>query len=362
MLIEECRAMKLNIVPPNINRCDYKFTAAENNLQNIYYGLGAIKGAGEGAINGIVAERKENGHFSDLFDFGRRVDLRKVSRRLLEPLIKSGALDNLGANRAVIMASLDNAIKMAERYSSDTATGQNDIFGASQKSTEDKSPFVENVKPWNATEQLKGEKESLGLYLSGHPIKPYLPELAHFIHIPLDKIKPTEKKKTVRVAGWVIDLRIMTNQRGRMAFISLDDSTARLDVKVYSELYTTVHDMLVKNTLLVAEGEVRFDEYSGGYSMTAKNILTLDTARETYAKHLALRVSAQQASQDFAQKLVATLSPHRQGGRCPVLIHYQRADAEVELVLGESWRVKPNADLVMELRSLLGDDEVKVNY
>jgi DNA-directed DNA polymerase III PolC len=362
MLTEECRAMKLNLLPPNINASYYKFTVTEEQNQSINYGLGAIKGAGEAAIDGIVTERDKNGPFTDLFDFCCRVDLRKVSRRLLEPLIKSGALDKLGPNRAVMMASLGNAIKMAERHSSDTATGQNDIFALfnnSQESTEEKPLFAQNVKPWSETEQLNGEKESLGLYLSGHPIKAYLAELPP--HTQLVNIKPTRKEETVRVVGWVIDLRTTTNQRGRMAFITLDDSTGRLEVKVYSELYPRVQELLIKDTLLIVEGEVRFDKYSDDYSMTAKEIFTLDAARETFAKRLKLSVSVQEASEAFAKKLVDTLSPHRQGG-CPVLIHYQRTDTQVELELGESWRVKLNAALLHDLKKLLGEDEVKVIY
>jgi len=362
MLTEECRAMKLNLLPPNINACYYKFTVTEDQNQSINYGLGAIKGAGEAAVDGIVTERDKNGLFTDLFDFCRRVDLRKVSRRLLEPLIKSGAMDKLGQNRAVMMASLDNAIKMAERHSSDTATGQNDIFALfnnSQESSEEKPLFAQNVKPWSETEQLNGEKESLGFYLSGHPIKPYLPELPP--HTQLVNIKPTERKKTVRVAGWVIDLRTTTNQRGRMAFITLDDSTARLDVKVYSDLYPTVQELLIKDTLLMVEGEVRFDEYSGGYSMTAKEIFTLYAARETFANRLELTVSAQEASEAFAKKLVDTLSPHRQE-RCKVLIHYQRSDTQVDLLLGNNWRVNPSASLLQDLKNVLGEDKIKVIY
>lgn len=359
MFIEECRAMKLNILPPNVNECFYKFTTDGQN-KSISYGLGAIKGAGEAAIAGIITERKENGNFTDLFDFCRRIDLRKVSRRLLEPLIKSGAFDGLGPNRATMLASLANAIKMAEQHSSDTATGQNDIFANDvQKSTKEEPLFAKDVKLWSQTEQLNREKESLGFYLSGHPFKPYLSELAQFTHSQLLNIKPTENKKTVRVAGWVTNLRISSNKRGHMAFITLDDSTGRLEVKVYSELYAMVHNILVKDTLLVAEGEVRADDYTGGYGMTAKKIFTLDSARDTYAKSLEITVSAQ--SKNLAPYLANILKPHRQGN-CVVLIKYQCAEAKVEFVLGESWRVNPSSGLLEQLKELLGEDKVKVNY
>ncbi|WP_320409048.1 helix-hairpin-helix domain-containing protein [Candidatus Marithrix sp. Canyon 246] len=354
MLVDECRAMKLKILPPNINLCDYKFTVVDNEDLSIYYGLGAIKGAGEAALESIVAERQEHGTFSDLFDFCNRIDLRKVSKRLLEPLIKSGAFDDLGPNRAITMASLNTAIKTAEQNSSNTAAGQNDIFG---NSTSNKKPeFVKDVPNWNETLRLNKEKESLGFYLSGHPITPYLPELKRIIHTSLANIKPTERKKTVRVAGWLMDVRVNT-KRGRMAFLSLDDNTARIDVKVYSEVYNQVSELLVKDTLLIIDGSVRSDDYTGGYSMTAQGVSTLEIARENLAKSLEIYVS--NTSDNLAEKIVNSLTSHRDG-KCPVTIHYKRQDAKVDLQL--NWRIKPDTNLVDELKNLLGEDQVKVIY
>ncbi len=356
-LVDECRAMK--VLPPNINVSRYKFTVADDQNKSIHYGLGAIKGAGEAALEGIVAEREEKGRFTDLFYFCNHIDLRKASRRILEPLIKTGALDELGPNRAVLMASLDSAIKSAERHSTDSAAGQNDIFGGrTQKSTQEETPFVKDIQEWSQAERLKNEKEGLGFYLSGHPITPYLPELAQLVRAArLSAVKPTEKKQTVRVAGWVIDLRINT-KRGRMAFITLDDSTARMEVKIYSELYATARDLLVKDTLLIVEGEVRVDDYNDGYTMTAKKIYTLETAREQKANRLELSVSTQN-SNELAQKLVATLTPHLQG-QCRVFINYQHQEARIELRLDDNWKVKPNTSLIDELKGLLGEDSVKV--
>ncbi len=358
MLVEECRAMKLKVLPPNINLCDSKFTVVDNEDLSIYYGLGAIKGAGEAALESIVAERQEHGAFSDLFDFCNRIDLRKVSKRLLEPLIKSGAFDDLGPNRAITMASLNTAIKTAEQNSNNSAAGQNDIFGSSS-ATSKKPEFVKNVANWNETVRLNKEKESLGFYLSGHPITPYLPELKRIIHSNLANIKPTEKKKTLRVAGWLIDVRVKNTQRGRMAFLTLDDNTARIDVKVYSEVYNQVSERLVKDSLLIIDGSVRSDDYTGGYSMTAQSVSTLEIARENLAKSLEIYVS--NTSDNLAEKLVNILTPHRDG-KCPVIIHYKRQDAQVDLQLDENWRIKPDTSLVDELKNLLGEDQVKVIY
>lgn len=364
-LIEECRTMKLKVLQPQINVSRYKFTIADDQNKSIHYGLGAIKGAGEAALESMITEREEKGSFADLFDFCRRIDLRKASRRVLEPLIKTGALDKLGPSRAVMMASLDGAIKSAERHSTDSAVGQNDIFSSGTKKPEEKSPFVKNVPEWEQAKRLNYEKECLGFYLSGHPITPYLPELAKLNCIRLIEVKPTNHKQTVRIAGWVTQMRMTTKHGGgRMAFVTLDDSSARMEIKIFSELYATVSHILTKDTLLIAEGEVRVDNYNGGYSMTANNLLTLETARENKALRLEITISALQAQPEtFAPQLVATLTPHLQEkGHCQVLIHYQRRDAQVELTLGDKWRVKPETALIEKLEGVVGENKVKVIY
>ncbi|MCK5662361.1 MAG: DNA polymerase III subunit alpha, partial [Thiotrichaceae bacterium] len=358
MLIEECRMMRLKILPPNINESLYKFSVPDDQNKSIIYGLGAIKGAGETALEGIIAERLKNGPFTNLFEFCRRIILLKVTRRILEPLIKSGALENLGPSRAVMMASLDNAIKSAERYSKDSAAGQNDIFGSKKKTITEDQPFEKNVLPWRDTVILKGEKESLGFYLSGHPIQAYLSELKRFIHIPLSNIKPTGRKKTVRIAGWVIDLHVKNGNRGRMAFITLDDNTGRIEIRVYSEIYTIAQELLAKDILLVVEGEVRADEYNGGYSMTATKIFTLETARKTYGKGLEILIPTK-SSEKIAKKLQSIFAQYT--GSCPILINYHCPE-KVKMKLGKCCQVVLHGDLFQNLEELLGEDKVKVMY
>jgi DNA polymerase III subunit alpha len=369
-MIEECRAMRLKILAPNINISDYKFTVPDDQNHAIRYGLGAIKGAGEAALSSIIAQRQEKGRFTDLFDFCNRIDLRKVSRRLLEPLIKSGALDELGPNpdklgrnRAILLASLENALKQAERHSKDSATGQNDIFAlpnTQEQSTENKAPpFVTEIREWPEMERLNAEKESLGFYLSGHPIRTYSSELAQ---LNLRKLCEVKEGKQVRVAGLVTSVRTTTNPRGRMAFLALDDSTGRLEVKIYSELYPKVQEILVKDSLLVAEGEVRADNYTGGYSMTATNIFTLHNLRKEKARQLTITVSATQAaSEELAPKLESILKTHRDG-RSIVLIHYHSSVAKVKLVLGKNWRVNLSDELLAQLKECVGQTQVKVLY
>ncbi len=357
-LLEECRVMGLSILPAAINHSAYQFKVTESTKsQAIRYGLGAIKGVGEAATLGILEERQQRGPFSDLFSFCERIDLRKANRRVLEALIKSGALDELGPHRASLLASLDSAIKLAERQSTDQATGQNDIFSlqAVEKSQKKLPPFV-NAAPWSLAEQLRGEKESLGFYLSGHPISRYQAELQQWVRIRLGEVRPTGPKQKVKVAGWVTELRHGNSKRGRMASLVLEDLTGHLEVTVFSEEYGQFRDRLSKDTVLLVEGEVYDDDYSGGYVMSASQVTTLDQEREKRARCLEIKIKAGQIS---AQTMMAILKPYC-SGRCVVVCQYQYAGALVELVLGENWRVRPDQALLDQLQELLGEDKVRL--
>ncbi len=365
-ILGECEMMNLKMLPPDINLCYYKFTVAENQTSAIRYGLGALKGVGEAALENIFTERQKHGPFTDLFDFCRRIDLRKANRRVLESLIKSGATDALGPHRATLMASIDSAIKLAEKHSTEKATGQNDIFASSsstKRSQAEKKPFTV-VPDWSLNDKLQGEKDVLGVYLSGHPIQPYLPELKQLSVVPLTRLKTTDSDQTVRVGGWVEEVRFAYAYNKRMAFLTLEDEKGRLEVKVSPELYEQKQNILVKNTLLIVSGKVREDNYNEGYTMTADQIYDLDQARGTQARRIEMTVSAIQAqAPGLVQKLLDILTPYRQEGRCRVVICYFHPEAEVELLLGEKWHVQPQQTLLQQLQELLGGEEkVKVVY
>ncbi|MEK7758840.1 MAG: OB-fold nucleic acid binding domain-containing protein, partial [Pseudomonadota bacterium] len=273
-MIAECRDMKLNVLPPDINRCEYAFVVLDD--ASILYGLGAIKGLGQSAIDAILEVRRADGPFRDLFDFCRRIDLRRINRRVLESLIKAGALDSLGVqrthdtqgsvdatkqrmSRSTLMASLSLALAAAEQVGRAQEARQDDMFGLGGGESAASAPpaavFVQ-VPPWSEEQRLEGEKETLGLYLTGHPIARYEQELARFIDSSIAELKPTEDKNIV-VAGLVVGMRAMQTRRGdRMAFVTLDDRTGRLELAVFSELYERHRDLLAKDTLLVVEGQV----------------------------------------------------------------------------------------------------------
>ncbi len=361
--IDEARHMGLKIQPPDVNRCYTTFTVEDDNT--ICYGLGAVKGVGTAATDSLVAEREENGPYEDLFDFCRRVDQRKLNRRVLEALIRCGALDHQGPNRASLMASLGAALQLAEQHGRDAAAGQNDLFGnlAVAAAVDHASTAARYVTApeWSDRERLDGEKETLGLYLTGHPIEQYREELANFVKLRIADLKP-ERDQSVIVAGLVVAVRARNSRRGdRIAFVVLDDQSGRIELAVFSEAYNKYRNLIVKDKLLVVEGTVSVDEYSGGFKMSAEQIFDIDQAREQYARRVEIDVDATKAGNGFSRSLAQVLEPFREG-RCQVCLDYQGDAAQAKLVLGSEWRVRPSEVLLHRLRELAGPDRVRVVY
>ena len=359
IFIDECRSMKLEVLPPDVNICRHAFTAQGDGA--VRYGLGAIKGAGAAALDSVVAERNENGPFHDLFDFCRRVDTRKANRRVMEALIRSGALDGLGPSRASLMASLTYALQAAEQHERDISVGQNDMFGgAVGAAAEDPDKVFVEVDDWSEQERLTGEKETLGLYLTGHPITRFEAELAYITSTRIARLRPETGKKA-KVAGLVVGLRSLNSRKGRMAIVTLDDRTARIEVVVYSDVFQKYRDLLTKDRLLIVEGELSTDEYTGSPSMMASRIEDIESAREAYAKHLAVSVCEERLNGGFLDHLARVLEPYRRGST-PVCIRYFRPDASVPLRLADEWRVRPTDELLTRLRELAGTESVEVEY
>ena len=361
-LIDDCHEMKLKVEPPNINLCEHRFTVDDG---SIIYGLGSIKGVGEAAIDGVIEERKNNGEFKSLFDFCQRIDLRKVNRRTLEGLTMAGAMDVFKQNRSTIMATLPDALKIAEQKSRDAEAGIQDMFGMAVETDDDgnlSGPENYSVqKDWSEELRLANEKATLGLYLTGHPINRYLGELKQFVSGRIVELKPT-KNQTVIVAGLIIGMRVMTTKRGdKMAFLTLDDRSGRMEMAVFSEEFNANRENLAKDKLVVASVEVSMDDYSGGFKMRAKEIYDISQARERFAKNLSVTVDTNHAANGFIADLQRVLTPFKEGS-CPVVVDYHKVDACAEIPLGDEWQVHPTDELLNRLRETVGDKKVNIVY
>ncbi|RUO28818.1 DNA polymerase III subunit alpha [Aliidiomarina sedimenti] len=360
-LVDECERMGLTILPPDVNKGEHKFSVDDE--QRIVYGIGAIKGVGEGPIESIITARNEDGPFRDLFDFCRRVDLKKLNRRVMERLIKAGALDNLGPHRATLMATLGKAMKQADQAAKNEAMGQADLFGVlSAESTDDIDAEFVQVSKWPEPMWLEAERETLGLYLTGHPINRYRRELKHYASGRLADLGETGRGNYVSAAGLVLDVRMMVNKKGqRWAIVTLDDRSMRMDMRLYSQEFEKYEDLLQKDSILWVKGEVRFDNFSGGNTMTAYEVMTVEQARAQYVKGLSIQLDLATLAKPQLTRIEQALQSAA-GGTCPIVLQCQLENASVDLKPGGNWFIEPKDDVLYELWDILGTSQVKLVF
>jgi DNA polymerase III subunit alpha len=366
-LIDECRDMNLTVLPPDVNHSKIRFTVADD--KTVRYGMGAIKGVGEAALAGIVEERESGDAFSSLYDFCRRVDTKKINRRVMDALVKSGALDDLGGHRASLEASLTKATHIAEQHRRDQDSGQNDMFGlmVSEPTEAQDEPLID-VAEWSKEQLLIAEKETLGLYLSGHPIDRYVDELARFIPKRISDLDAPETKGYQRneipviTAGLIVAIRTMKNKNGgRMAFITLDDRTARLEVRIFAEVYEQYQALLQPDKLVVIQGKIGQDNFTGGLAATAEVVYDVARAREMCGKALVVHVDNVSDDQAWIAFLQTTMMPFIDG-LIPVEVDYRNQDARTLISLGSDWKVRPEDALLADLAASPMITAVKMKY
>ncbi len=351
MLFDECASMGLKVLPPDVNESVYAFRVAGE--RSIRYGMGAIKGVGASAVEAIIAERAANGAFTTLPDLCRRVDLQRVNRRVFEALIRSGSLDSIGPNRATLTAELDRAMQLGEQNSRAVSVGQVDLFGLSAAENA-------SVADWSEAQRLAGERETLGLFLSGHPIPPYEPDLKFLVSARLADVggpKPVAAEggrswgggKSATVAGLVLEIR----RRPNRVTLILDDRSARLEVSLYEETFQQHRDIIVKDAILIVEGTLRFDDFIEGWRLQAKTLIDIDRARERYARRLWLKWPSEFDDHQGMGRFEHLLKPYLRGP-CGVSVVLNRPDYSGNMHLSDAWSVRPTRELLNKLSSMVG--------
>lgn len=359
-LVDECNRMTLKILPPDLNIGRYKFTVDAQG--QIVYGIGAIKGVGEGPIEAIIEARETQGAFSDLFDFCAKVDLKRVNKRVLEKLVLSGAMDNLGPHRAALMATLPEAMAAADQHAKAESFGQSDMFGLLTTEPEQVQQAFAEVPKWPEKVWLEGEKETLGLYLTGHPINQYADEVKNYVDGRLVDLRPTRKDQYASAVGLVLGVRVMTNKKGRRwAIVTLDDKSARMDVRLFPEMYEQFESILEPDRILVVKGQVSFDEFSGGNTITVRDAMDIVQAREKNVQALALAVNTDWCKPEKLT-LLQTILQNYTGGSCPLQLDILHPDVAVSLKCDANWFVTPEDQLLHELKQCLGEQAVKLTF
>ncbi|HSQ80274.1 MAG TPA: DNA polymerase III subunit alpha [Casimicrobiaceae bacterium] len=349
---DDTLAQKLAILPPDVNASRYRFEPVD--ARSIRFGLGAIKGTGEAAINAIVAAREAGGPFTDLFDFCRRVDKRLVNRRVVEALVRAGAFDSVDRSRATLFASVGMALDAGERAAATAA--QVSLFG---EDAAEHIAAMPEVREWTDAERLVHEKGALGFYLSGHPFAGYAAELAPIVRTSLASLQP--KNDRVLVAGVVTALRVQASRRGKMAFVTLDDGKGRAEIMVYNEIFDSVRSLLREDQLVVMEVRVMQrisdDGEAQGLRIIGENVYDLAAVRKRWAKGLRIACNGNAS----ADRLEEILQPFRQGEK-PVTIRYTNDRIAGDVDLPESWRVNLDDALIERLSEWLAPQNVQVLY
>lgn len=348
--IHECANMGITVLPPSINKSEYAFKVQDSNT--LIYGLGAIKGVGESAIETLVFER-ENGEFKSLFAICARLDLRKVNRRVLEVLIKSGSMDEFGQERASLLATLEKAMLLGAKQLQTKQSGQADLFALFDE--EDAIETYVVTKPFTIKERLQFEKETLGLYLTGHPVAPYLDEFKSIIQ-RISNLNPQKSKKAI-TCGLVRGVRrVVTKSGKKLNIISLEEPKASLDIVAFAEVFDAT--FIESGQVLLVEGELSHDDYTGGLKMMATKLYPVAEARTKFARCLSLDLFAKDSI--LLPQLKDMLRAHE--GKCVVQIHYSNSKACAKLNLDLNWRVNPCDELLGKLGDLLGDNKVELCY
>jgi DNA polymerase-3 subunit alpha len=361
ILVEDAKEVcKLVILPPDVNESQFRFTPegepksrTGKQVTNIRYGLGGVKGAGQGAIEAIIAARQEGGKFKDLFDFCKRVDRKQINRRTIESLIRAGAMDAFGVDRAVLLASVAFAMEAAGQAAA--AANQVSLFGGDDSDLVAPPEYVK-ATPWTDRQKLSEEKIALGYYLSGHMFDSYAQEVRRFAKTKLKDLEPSRDPRMM--CGVITGVRTQMTQRGKILIVALDDKTAVHEVTIYSEVAEANKHALKEDEFLLVVGKVSEDRFNGGLRITAEKVFDIAASRIQYGHKLEMDLST---TVDPA-KIAEVLQPYRVQDGMPVSLRLVTNGIPYVVQLGDDWRVGPSDTLKQALELTLGAKDVAVEY
>jgi DNA polymerase-3 subunit alpha len=367
--IDECRALKIDVVPPNVNRCFHKFVARDN---SILFGLGAIKGVGEHVINTVVNERETNGPFTDIFELCRRLPLGTLNKKSFEAMTYSGALDDLGPSRSAIYDALPEAIKLADQYHKDENSGQGGLFGDEIIAAVASPSLSADIPEWPSKEKLDKEKNALGLFISGHPINDYqtilekitlskLGDLTTLLDDEGQKNKLRYDKRSVTLAGYIMNAFSRPTKRGgNMTIFQIDDRTGQTELRLFDEELAALSFEIETGKVVIIEAEMDYDSYRQDLRYKIKNILTVEDAQAKFCRAIRIALNGR-TNPESIQKIRMVLERY-QGGHAGVLLQYHRENAIAQFRLGRDWVINPTPDCLAELNAIVDEQQLTISY
>ena len=349
--ISECKDREIEVLPPDINESDKDFTVVEDRIR---FGLAAVKNVGEAALDSIIEERTTEGSFKSLEDFCCRVDLRRVNRRVLESLIKAGAFDSLGKKRSQIFAILDQALEQGQAAQRDRLSGQISLFAVMGSETKEQHAKLElpDIPEWPDQEKLSFEKETVGFYLTGHPLDAYMEDILAVTDTNLTEKKEWHEGQSLRVGGLIRDLKVKKTKKGKqMGIITLEDISGTTEVVVFPELYSQCIEILESETPVVIEGTVKKDER--GDNIIANGIDLLSMAREKYTADARIMLHSDRVNRQNLEALKKVF--YRYHGSCPLSLTLHFAGrGEVDIEVPEGFTIKPSQEFTSEVNRTMG--------
>ncbi|MBC2710590.1 MAG: DNA polymerase III subunit alpha [Desulfosarcina sp.] len=353
--INECRTHSIEVLPPDINESSTVFTAVDGRIR---FGLAAVKNVGEAAVDLIIKEREENGPFSSIFDFCQRVDLTKVNKRMLESLIRCGALDTTGIYRSRLMAVLEEVLDYGQRIQREKNSAQMSLFDTG--AGEDLAinlPAIPLIDEWDDREKLQQEKETLGFYVTGHPLDRYKDTLEKFTNVDTLSIREVADKSAVRIGGTISSSKVIrTRKEELMGFVTMEDLNGTVEMVVFPSVYAGCADLLTSDTVVLVQGTAQVEE--NGVKILADAIIPMDQAEETWTVEVRLMVDSEITDRETLTRVHRTLK--RYPGPCKGFVHICLKDqAEAVISMTEALRIRCCDAMTREVNAILGYNAVQ---
>jgi DNA polymerase-3 subunit alpha len=365
--IAECRKMDIEVMPPDINESGVDFTPlykghGDDKSGVIRFGLAAVKGVGEKAVEQVIAAREKTGRFQSLFHFCENVDLRAANKQVLEALVKAGAFDRLGGNRAQMMAGLEKAMQIGTTLQADKQNGQMNFFGQMQQQDYSKdAQRLPNVPPWPEPQMLAYEKQVLGFYVTSNPLSHYAETISLYSTIDTSRLVDSTRDRQVVIGGIITKKRYHITRKGRnagsrMAVFVLEDFQGQVEVVMFPDVLNKFTELLVEDTVVFVKGKLDFRREKP--NIIAVELITLDDIREKLAAKVRIRLDAKDVTKDKVLAIKSICQSHR--GQSPIYVAVKTEKGKVYAAADRELSVNPDLDFCRKIRQLVGPENFQL--
>jgi DNA polymerase-3 subunit alpha len=349
--ISECKDHKIEVLPPDINESVKDFSVVDDRIR---FGLAAVKNVGGAALDSVIEEREAGGKYTSLSNFCSRIDSRRVNSRVIESLIKSGSFDSLGCKRSQLMASVDKAMEQAKAIQRDRQSGQMSLFAVAPEVEPNDTAAISmpDIEEWDERQRLAFEKETVGFYITGHPLDDTISEIRTIVDGDIHDLGELADEQAVRIGGLIKTCKQLKSKKGDpMAFLSVEDTLEAVEVVVFPDTYSRCYEILTSTEPVIVQGTVQKDER--GAKIIADSIFSLAEAREKFTELIKVRLYSDKISRQRLEALKKIL--YQFHGNCPLLLtlHFS-GKGEIDIDVMKDMTIRPCRELSDKVEELLG--------